>query len=330
MKDVRCLLISVFALGLPSVAFSQVQQCTDLTKALKEFSISTSSSDHLNSVFDNYCEASGSMKAASAGFGIDTVVKAIPIKFTGSYANNEEAMKNFCKNYSSTTAIQERTFSYKEKIASKALETVSDCLRLQSQEKVIITHDIVNRDRSTFFLKSSLDKKIKLSGVAVTGPVKCTGQIDRKSTPFNDSTNVTVSNSQNFICTRTPSLNAQKVKIYDESTISVATDLGNYNVFWPQDELVPEEMASKIGLDIVRMQGKLDTLTSRITENERQTKEEIKSNFATNVINNAACIAGWPCILPAHDSCVSKGFMGSSVYATGPNGEAHIACFGKK
>lgn len=235
MKHNRHLLLTLIALGFPTIAFPQALQCTDIARTLKEFSISTSSSSYLNSVFDSYCEASGNTKTSSGSLGLDAVVKAIPIKFTGSTANSEEAMKNFYKSYAGTTAIQERKFSYEERIASKALDTVTDCLRLQTQG-VTITHDVVNRDRSAFFLKSAVEQKITLSGVSVSGPVVCTGQIAGKSAAFNQSTNVVISKSQNFTCTRTPDVNAQKVKTYPESSIVVSTNFGNYNVLWPRDE----------------------------------------------------------------------------------------------
>ena len=132
MKHNRHLLFTLIVLGFPSIAFPQALQCTDIARTLKEFSISTSSSSYLNSVFDSYCEASGNTKTSSGSLGLDAVVKAIPIKFTGSVSNSDEAMKNFCKNYAGTTAIQERKFSYEEKIASKALDTVAVCLRVQT------------------------------------------------------------------------------------------------------------------------------------------------------------------------------------------------------
>lgn len=267
MKNNSRLILALIVAGLPSAAFPQALQCTDIARTLKEFSISTSSSSYLNSVFDSYCEASGNTKTSSGSLGLEAVVKAIPIKFTGSASNSEEAMKNFCKNYAGTTALQERKFSYEERIASKALDTVTDCLRLQAQG-VTITHDIVNRDTSAFFLKSSVEQKITLSGVSVNGPVACTGQISGKNAAFNQSTNVIVSKSQNFTCTRTPEMNAQKVKVYPESSIVISTNFGNYNVLWPRDEQLPEDMASAIGRDIELAKGQIGALTNQAATND--------------------------------------------------------------
>ena len=95
------LLLVLSTISATSQSFPQALQCTDIARTLKEFSISTSSTSYLNSVFDSYCEASGNSKQSVGSIGIDAVVKAIPIKFTGSTSSNEEAMRQFCKTYAS-------------------------------------------------------------------------------------------------------------------------------------------------------------------------------------------------------------------------------------
>lgn len=237
-------------LALCQVAHAQALQCTDIARTLKEFSISTSSTSYLNSVFDNYCEASGNTRQTNSGVGLDAVVKAIPIRFSGSHSSSEEAMKNFCKTYSSSSSLQDRKYSYEEKIAGKALDTVSDCLRLQSQG-VTITHDVVNREKMAFFLKSGIDQKISLSGVSISGSVSCSGLVNGQPKTINESTGIPVSKSQNFTCTRSPISGAnQKVKLYEEAAIVVSTNFGNYNVLWPRDERLPEDMATAIAIEV--------------------------------------------------------------------------------
>ena len=272
---------SVFAACLTatlsvSSAHAQTLQCTDIARTLKEFSISTSSTSYLNSVFDNYCEASGSKRSSSAYVGIDVVVKAIPIQFTGATANAEEAMKSFCKNYASSSSLQERKFTYEERIASKALDTVSDCLRLQTQG-VTITHDIVNRETAAFFLKSSVEQKISLTGVSLSSSVACVGLVNGKKQTFSDSTFVNVSKSQNFTCTRTPQAAASgNIKTFGEATIVVSTNFGNYNVLWPRDERLPEDMASAVARDLQAVRGSVSALTTASNNRFTQLDKEPK------------------------------------------------------
>lgn len=246
-------------------AHAQNLQCPDIAKTLKEYSISTSSSSYLNSVFDNQCEQNGDNKATSAGFGLDAVVKAIPLKLTGNYSSNEQAIKNFCKTYASTMTSEQRSFSYEERVASKALDTIQSCLALQSQG-VIITHNIVNVDQTAFFLKSGLEQKISISGIAVSPNISCHGIVASKSKPFDETSVLRVEKNQNIFCTRkTSAIPGTNTRVYEEATITVATNFGNYPVLLPRDQRLSENLAS----DIARKIDLLDKDVSQVSANVR-------------------------------------------------------------
>ena len=231
-----------------AAAIAQSLQCPDIAKTLKEYAISTSSVDYLNSVFDNYCEQSGSAKSSSAGIGLDTVVKAIPIKFTGSYASNEEAMRNFCKSYSAVAAGSSRSFSYSERVSDKALQTINDCLRLQAQG-ITITHSVVTKETTAFFLKASGGQPIQLTGVVPSAGVACKGSIKGRLQTLDERTNESIRDTQNFVCTRLATQTSNpKVRAYPEASIIVSTSYGNYNVFLPRDERLADDLASEVSL----------------------------------------------------------------------------------
>lgn len=246
MKSMNFAAVCACIVALPPISHSQGLQCPDITKTLREHSISTSSSSYLNSVFDEHCEQNGTAKSSSGALGIDTVVKTIPLKFTGSFSTNREAIQNFCKTYASTTSQESRTYSYLERISSKALETVSECLRLQSLG-VTITHDIQNLEKMNFFLKAAVDRHIELSGVDVTPNVACKGQISGTLASLSPKTYIDIDKSQSFVCTREPTTDSTSgVRAYSEAVITVQTNLGNYSVLWPRDEALPENIASNI------------------------------------------------------------------------------------
>jgi hypothetical protein len=299
-KTARVLQLFIVVAGISDVC-AQALQCTDIARTLKEFSISTSSSSYLNSVFDSYCESSGESKQAGVGIGLDMVVKAIPIKFSGSYSSSQEAMKNFCKNYSSSTSLQERKYSYEERIASKALDTVSDCLRLQSQG-ITITHVTTNREATDFFLKSGVDQKISLNGVNISGPVSCTGQISGVSKTMNEATHVAVSTSQNINCKRKSEINfASNVKVYQESVITIATNFGNYNVLWPRDERLPEDMASVVGKDLEELKGSLQRRKLQCSTTELQSAKLRSASVEALIpseLRNEYRVTGGGCEIP--------------------------------
>jgi hypothetical protein len=290
------------AIGCLSTAQAQSLQCTDIARTLKEFSISTSSSSYLNSVFDSYCEASGSAKQSGVGIGLDAIVKAIPIKFTGSYSSSEDAVKNFCKNYSSSTSLQERKYSYEEKIASKALDTVTDCLKLQSQG-ITITHDILNKEVATFYLKSAVEQKIVVSGVATSGPISCTGHIGGQSKSINETTGIAVQKTQNFSCKRRgSSTSANQPKVYEEATVTIATNFGNYNVLWPRDERLPEDMASMVGKDLEELKGNLKKRKLQCAVAEAQSPVKRGPDVEASIpeaLRNDYLVTGGGCEIPA-------------------------------
>lgn len=239
-------------------AFSQNLQCHDIANTLKEYSIDSSSSSFLNSVFAQYCHQDGSKKATSGSLGLDAVVKAIPIKFTGSYSNNEQAFTNFCKQYSSFTAASSSSDAYKETISSKALETIAECQRLQATG-VIITHQLSNAESLSFYMRNSVLQNFVLQGVGTTGPVKCSGQIGGSEKPFNMAVNVAIKKSQSFTCVRTGAPKSDGSGIdFAESVVTVLTNQGNYSVFWPRDQRQSSDMASEIERKITALQGELN------------------------------------------------------------------------
>lgn len=86
---------------------SLIDACkTIITDGLRDYSIETNSAEYLNSVRDQYCDSSSSAKSSKFGVGLDAVVEAIPIGFKVNYNSSQEAMRNFCKNYSAQAISQ--------------------------------------------------------------------------------------------------------------------------------------------------------------------------------------------------------------------------------
>jgi len=247
-------LISAAGIVVPTTA--QNLQCPDIAKTLKEYSIDSSSSNFLNSVFSQHCQQDGSKKSTSVGLGLDAVVNAIPLKFTGSYNNNDAAFTNFCKTYASFTTANSNTDTYKETISTKALDTLAQCLRLQSTG-VFITHDVTNVEAISFYMRSSVTQSFGLQGVQTTGDVTCTGQLGGHKTKFDQSVTSTIKTTQSFGCIRQGTGTAKGGKSFGESTITIMTNQGNYAVLWPKDERQSIDMATDIDRRITSVSGDL-------------------------------------------------------------------------
>ncbi len=125
-RVVGCLFV---VLATPSFAQTSLfDNCrTVITDGLREYAVSNESVSYLNTVFDKYCDRSGSTKSVGVVTGIDTVIKSLPVRFTGNYSSNEEGWRNFCRIYSSQTSLNTDRFSYQERIVQRAYDSFDAC-----------------------------------------------------------------------------------------------------------------------------------------------------------------------------------------------------------
>lgn len=255
MKQLHRAIHTVALLGISSAAIAQSIQCPDMAKTLKEYSIDSSSSGYLNAVFTQHCQQDGSRKSSGGGIGLDAVIKAVPIKFTGNYSNADEEMTSFCKTYASQTSATALTDRYKETISIKALETIQQCNALQASG-VLITHQINNVEAANFYLRNSVTQSLEVQGISTTGGATCEGLLNGKKKPFDSSLSTSVKSTLSFSCKRTGSPYGNKVT-YPESIVTVLTNQGNYSLFWPMDERQSQDMATQIDRRITSVEGEI-------------------------------------------------------------------------
>jgi hypothetical protein len=231
-----------------SYVAAQNLQCPDIARTLKTYQIDASSSSFLNSAFSQNCQQDGSRKSSGGGVGLEAIVKAIPVKFTGNYNSTDEGFTNFCKSYASLATATSSQDAYKEFISDKALITIEQCNRLQASG-VQITHDVINIESVVFYLRSSVTQSFDIQGVSTTGKVACTGLIKGRPTKFDNNVSVSVKATQNISCIRKGEA-SQKGPIFDEASVTVLTNQGNYSVLLPRDERLSETLASSIAAQI--------------------------------------------------------------------------------
>ncbi len=258
------LIATSIMLVISCAAIGQNLQCPDIAKTLKEYSIDSTSSSYLNAVFTQHCQQDGSRKASNGGLGLDAVIKAIPVKFTGSYSNSDEAVSNFCKTYASQTAFTAASDMYKETISLKALETIQQCNALQASG-VIITHQVNNVEAANFYLRNSVTQTLELQGVSATNGVTCEGLVGGRKRVFDSSFSVPVRSTQSFACKRAGQRQTSGGPIaFSESIVTVLTNQGNYSLFWPRDERQSENMANQIDRRITLTEGELAVTKANI------------------------------------------------------------------
>lgn len=116
--------------------------CRELIPSgLKQYSIRTDSGSYLTSVFDRYCDESGSTKSSGLWLGLDIVVKTIPVTFTGSYSSNEEAVRNFCKTYAGQARGHSDQERYEEKIVDRAYDSFDACTAIAATGVILLQSD---------------------------------------------------------------------------------------------------------------------------------------------------------------------------------------------
>lgn len=233
------------SLTLIGQSLAQNLQCPDISRTLATYNIDNSSSEFLTTVYSKYCYEDGSVKSSGGGLGIDVIVKAIPVKFTGNYSNSQEAHSNFCKTYSSLLQSNTATASYTKTISDSAIQTIDHCLSLQAAG-VQISHDVTNYEALSFYMRSSVTSSFELQGVQTTGAVKCTGIVKGALTKFDEKLNLSIKNTQGFSCKRSGTAKSNGSRNFDEATITVLTNQGNYPVLWPKNQREPEDMAAEI------------------------------------------------------------------------------------
>lgn len=287
--------ITLACAAATTVAHSQqISQCTGLAATLKEYNISNQSSAFLNSTFDQYCEQSGEAKSSSGGVGLDVVIKAIPIKFTGNYGTTAEGFKNFCKAYASVINQVDRKYSYDERVASRALDTIDSCVRIASTG-AFVSHDLKNSTTVSFFMSSGPTTKLELRGLYTNPPsgATCAGQVSGIAKAFDKNTNIKIDGTQSIECTRVGSKDKGGKQVFEEVVLTLHTNIANYSVVLPREERLPPDLAQEISRKIERIATDAGSMAARIQGTESALAQDRAAIRYSFVPQSGFCPTGW-------------------------------------
>ncbi len=270
----RYVLVCGFYAALCSVSAAQTiyDNCGKLiSEGLREYDIEHTSGSYLDTVHDRYCDASGSTNSSNASIGLDLVVKAIPINFTGNYGSYEEAMRNFCKDYKSTRAAATESRSRKEKIVSRAYQSFDACISLAAAG-VFINQTVESVSRVNFYVSPSINRSVVISGINSTSNVSCQGQDPNNrgaaSVTFNTDSMIKLTTAPlGMVCTRSGVLDKSGNTNFDEAVITVLTDInpnGNYTIYMPRATYLAENEAERVRTQLVDMEKALEALRAEL------------------------------------------------------------------
>jgi hypothetical protein len=261
MRVKKMAVICTFALLYIGNSKAQNLQCPDIARLVQTHKISLSSSSFLDTTFSKYCYENGSKKSGGGGLGIDAVINSIPVRFTGNYNSSDEGHTNFCKTYKSNLEGKSADQIYEQTIAESGYKTIDQCLILQGAG-VQMAHDITNHEALSFYMRSSVVASFELQGVRTSGPVKCSGIVNGKLTNFDAGLSIPIRATQAFACKRIGVLNKQKALNFDEATVTILTNHGNYPILWPKNQRESEDMAVAIQKRISAINAEISTTTA--------------------------------------------------------------------
>lgn len=235
-----------------------------ITSGLREYRIGTSSDAYLNTVFDRFCETSGTTRSQGGALGVEFPLKSIPVSLTGNYSSSEEGYRTFCKTYASRTTTNSSRYTYEERIVEKAYETYAQC-RALSVSGVSISHNTLDRATVSINLRAAVGKPLEVRGLRTSQGITCSGiSPDGKPVSYTPSTVVRTTDYLRINCSREPRTRQNDTKVFDEGTIQVGLNAepGGYDVYLPRDEFVPEvsamEIQKRLATIDTHLAGKLD------------------------------------------------------------------------
>ena len=274
-----------------------------LPDAGRNVSVSQGSDAVLNTVFDKYCNQSGTTKSSSLDIGASAVIEDVPASFTLGTTDKQTAVNNFCRNYAQVAASNHQRYTYQSTVVSKALDTLDQCVRI-ARTGNFLTHKLLNDEAADIYLTAQTGGKITLQGVYVTGNVNCQTklvnaekavQLTADSSPeFQGNLVISCHRSGESVTASPGSVQPGATApitpvgstIYNEATVTVGTvNAGSYGFLWPRAVRLPENEAAQVNADLAALR---DTI-SKTNADLAATRAELNQVRSRNVFTNRQC-----------------------------------------
>lgn len=226
-----------------------------VTDAAHSISVSTTSDAYFSSLYSNFCNADGSTNDSAINASGSGIIDAIPVGLKGGSSDVHTQWQQFCSTEQSAESSSSRTYDYQSEVISQALASANQCLKILSDHAYTMTYKVMTPDTMVVNLGIPSGQSIVIHGVAADKNVKCSGSDLKKGGSFLYSQGVgqTVNasdGSTSIRCERAPLQNVGNTSYYKEASVEVDTNVGQLNIFWPQETIFPLTTASKIQAEI--------------------------------------------------------------------------------
>lgn len=230
-----------------------------VTDAAHSVSIDTTSNSYYVSLYKNFCSSDGSTNDSAISATGAAIINSIPISLKGSDTNEHTQWSHFCSTEQSLAAGSSSTYDYQSLVVSQALASANECLRILSDHAYLLTYKVMTPDTLAINFGIPSGQSIVIHGVKADANVTCTGSDLTKAGSFEYKEGVgqTISASQGssgITCVRKAFSTVGSTNFYREAAIKVDTNVGQMNIYWPQETVLPLTDASQIQHQIAALQ----------------------------------------------------------------------------
>lgn len=234
-----------------------------VSDAAHNVSVDTSSASYYHMYYSNYCNEDGSTSDSSISASGAAIINAIPVSLKGNSSDAHSQWSKFCSTEHEQSAGTSANYAYQSLVVSQALSSANQCLRIVKDHAYTMTYKVMTADTVVVNFGIPSGQNIVIHGVKSDDAVSCTGSNLSKGGTFTYKEGVgqTVSasdGSTSISCVRKPFSTLGGTSFYKEAAVEIDTNVGQMNIFWPQQATLPLTTASDIQKEINALKSEVD------------------------------------------------------------------------
>lgn len=238
--------------------------------ALHNITVSQTNDAAIAALYSNYCYADGSTNTGSMNASGNAVVNGLPIGAAFAKQDANTRFTQFCKEYQSYSAVSNNQYNYSNLVLAKGLDSVNDCIKAAGSNYTL-SYKILTPSSLVVDFTIPGGGTLTINGVTPDKGVTCTGH--KYSAPgggiitYDQGTVQTIgagAGTGELSCSRAVSYTNNGTDYYSEKSVLVSTNVGNLDIFWPQDAVFPITTASTIQTNINALQGQIKSLQDAV------------------------------------------------------------------
>jgi hypothetical protein len=222
-----------------------------VNEAAHNVAVDTSSNSFYHMYYQNYCNEDGSTNDSAIAASASAVIDAVPVGLKGSSSDKKTQWSQFCKTEHDVSFGTSSSYSYQSLVVSQALASANQCLSIVKDHAYTMTYKIMTPDTLVVNFGIPSGQNIVIHGVKTDDSTKCTGSNVRQGGSFvyKEGVGQTVNateGSTSISCVRRPFSTMGGTSFYQQGAVEVDTNVGQMNIFWPQQSVLPLTTASDI------------------------------------------------------------------------------------